>query len=269
MTLTVSAWLENEARPVMAAQAGRAALSFLAELADFQKLMALDQARLPRTRSLPPVVEIAIRAVRLVDPSLTPMAAVAGAVAQEVCGVAAGLGADRVIVNNGGDIALHLGPGQEAVVGLKPPGREELCARLILDSGSGVGGVASSGWAGRSHSPGVADLVSVWAASAALADAAATLIAGACQTRGGGVETRPAAQVDPGSDLGQGMVTVRVGRLSRKQKEEAEAQGLEAAQRLQESGIIRGCFIDVQGVGAGIDPDGFLQPGKAAVLGRS
>ncbi len=264
MTLTVSAWLREKARPVMAAQAGRAALTFLAELADFQKLMSLKQAELPRGRPLPPVVETAVDAVRQVDSSLTPLAAVAGAAAQEVCNVAAGLGADRVIVNNGGDIALFLGSHAKAVVGLKPPGREDLRGRLHLDSSSGIGGVATSGWAGRSHSPGAADLVSVWAASAALADAAATYIAGACDADGPEVEKKPAQEVDPGSDLGPRMVTVKVGRLSPGQKEKAVSRGLEAAKGLYKSGIIRGCLIDVQGAGAGIDPDNLLEAGYPA-----
>ena len=54
---------------------------------------------------------------------------------------------------------------------------DEMLGKLCVEDGSGGGGVASSGWAGRSLSPGVADMVTVWAGSAGLADAAATFIA--------------------------------------------------------------------------------------------
>ena len=259
MTLTVSAWLKDKPRPVMAAEAGRAALSFLADLADFRNYLARAQADLPRGGSLPRVVETAVNAVRRVDPSLTPLAAVAGAVAEEVCGKAQGLGADRVIVNNGGDIGIYLGPGQEALVGLKPPQQDLLFSKLHLDSGSGVGGVASSGWQGRSHSPGVADLVSIWAETAALADAAATCIAGASGVDSPAVDTARAREIDPGSDLGERRVTVKVGRLTLEEREEALARGMAAAQRLFEAGAIRGCLIDVQGAQGWLDPDSRLE----------
>ncbi len=264
MTLTVSVWLKGKARPVMAAKAGRASLTFLSDLADFKKLMSKEQAGLPRPvpsrpRPLPLVVETAVRAVRAVDPSLTPMAAVAGATAQEVCRVAVDLGADRVIVNNGGDIALYLSGKAKAVVGLRPPGQESLFGRLILEPGSGIGGVATSGWEGRSHSPGVADLVSVWADSAALADAAATLIAGACDVANPEIEKKQASELDPQTDLGRKMVTVKVGRLDGTERETALNKGMAAATRLNESGIIRGCLIDVQGTRAELDPDSILE----------
>ncbi len=260
MTLTVSAWLGRRARPVMAARAARAALGFLRDLADFKNLLKLDQIRIPPDRPLPAVVEAAVEAVRQVDPSLTPLAAVAGAVAQEVCREAAGLGADRVIVNNGGDIALYLAQDREAVVGLKPPGGDSLVGKLSLDGRNGVGGVAASGWEGRSHSPGVADLVSIWAGSAALADAAATFVAGACRVDSPAVEKAPANRIDPESDLGEMEVTLSVGRLSQEEKEEAVRQGAVAAGHLLRAGLIRGCLLEVQGQRACLDPGGLFEP---------
>ena len=49
---------------------------------------------------------------------LTPMAAVAGAVAQEILAPYAQAGLQRAYVNNGGDIALHMAPGAQWRVGL-------------------------------------------------------------------------------------------------------------------------------------------------------
>ncbi len=53
------------------------------------------------------------------DCFITPMAAVAGAVAEEILGaMRAAAQLDRAYVNNGGDIALHLGLGEEFKIGL-------------------------------------------------------------------------------------------------------------------------------------------------------
>ena len=60
---------------------------------------------------------------------ITPMAAVAGAVAEEILGImthAAEL--SRAYVNDGGDIALHLGPGERFVVGMMEYPRPEAIA---------------------------------------------------------------------------------------------------------------------------------------------
>ena len=55
------------------------------------------------------------------DRFITPMAAVAGAVADEICAaMVAGGDLRRVYVNDGGDIALHLSPGESFDVGLVP-----------------------------------------------------------------------------------------------------------------------------------------------------
>lgn len=254
MTLSVSAWADGLARPVMAAQAAREALRSLAALADFQTLLKKPLADLPPGRNLPPVVAKAVAAVRAVSGGLTPLAAVAGAAADQVADRAAALGADRVIVNNGGDIALRLTGNSRAVVGIKPPQADDLVGRLELAANDGVGGVATSGWQGRSHSLGVADLVCVWAASAALADAAATHLASSCDAAGAAVEQVPARQLDPGSDLGDRPVTVAVGRLNPDQRRAALTAGRRAAEALAPADWFIGCLIEVQGERLVIDP---------------
>ncbi|MCA1906489.1 MAG: hypothetical protein LDL11_07870, partial [Desulfarculus sp.] len=135
-----------------------------------------------------------------------------------------------------------------------------LLARLGLRAGDGVGGVASSGWSGRSLSPGVADLVSVWAAEAATADAAATLIAGRVDLDSPAISRAPATSMDPDSDLGQRLVVAGVGPLSPAERARALAAGQAAAAGLFEAGCIRGCLILVQGEMAILDPAGGLLP---------
>jgi ApbE superfamily uncharacterized protein (UPF0280 family) len=144
---------------------------------------------------------------------ITPMAAVAGSVAEEILACLAQPGVRRAYVNNGGDIALHLDPGESltcAVAGL-----HAMAARVTVRACDAVRGIATSGWRGRSWSLGIADSVTVLAKSAAMADAAATMIANAV-TLGDhpAVKRRPARDLQAESDLGARPVTVDVGPLT-------------------------------------------------------
>lgn len=257
MTLSISVWRRGVARPVMAAQAARLAIRCLRWLADFQNYLKQPAEELPRGRSLPSVVSRACLAARRVGAGLTPLAAVAGAAADEVAEFALGLGADRVVVNNGGDIALRLRAGERLRVGVKAPGGD-LLGRLNLQARHHVGGVASSGWQGRSFSRGVADLVTVWAREAALADAAATALANAVDVEDGPIERRPARELDPASDLGDTPVTTAVGRLDAVQREQALAAGRRVARDLHRRGLILGCLIQLQGDRMLFDPGRLL-----------
>lgn len=104
--------------------------------------------------------EIARRMQRAVAPYairsfITPMAAVAGAVAEEVLGVmTAAAGLRRAYVNNGGDIALHLAPGERYVVGMVDrPDRPSLFGTATIEQSAAIRGIATSGYRGRSFSP--------------------------------------------------------------------------------------------------------------------
>jgi ApbE superfamily uncharacterized protein (UPF0280 family) len=85
---------------------------------------------------------------------ITPMAAVAGAVAEEVLdAMVQASDLDRAYVNNGGDIALHLGEGQCFTVGLVDrPDMSHLIGKTIIAASDTARGVATSGWRGRSFS---------------------------------------------------------------------------------------------------------------------
>lgn len=179
---------------------------------------------------------------------ITPMAAVAGAVADHL--LAAALGAaplSRALANNGGDIAVHLAPGESLRLGVAGAGGMAL-ARIELTSGDGIGGVATSGWRGRSHSLGIADAVTVLAGDGAAADAAATLIANAVDLPGSRSVTRRAAvELAPDSDLGRRLVTVDVARLSPAGRAAALDSGLAVAEAMYARGLIRGAFLGLQG----------------------
>ena len=132
MTLTISVRDKGRARPVIAARAAYCATNSLQILADFQGFLKRPVGHLPNDRPLPQVVDRAFTAARRISEKLTSLAAVAGAVADQVADTAANIGADRVIVNNGGDIALQLGPVETAVVGLRPANSAKLIGQLFI-----------------------------------------------------------------------------------------------------------------------------------------
>lgn len=259
MTMAISVWDKERARPVMAAIASRSALTCLQVLSDFQGFLKIPVCRLPSDPQLPDVVGRAFMAAAKVSKELTSLAAVAGAAADHVADAAFCMGADKVIVNNGGDIAIRLARGKTAVVGLKAIGAEKMAGRLYVRGGAGIGGVASSGWMGRSYSPGVADLVTVWGSSASIADAAATLIAGKITACGINIKQARAADLDPTSDLGDMNVTTAVHDLSPSQRKDALDRGAAAAASMYSNGLIHGCFLSVQGDFNLLDPEGIMQ----------
>ena len=191
---------------------------------------------------------------------ITPMAAVAGAVAQELAVAYRRPGVQRAWVNNGGDIALHLTAGQRLRVGLLADLDQwprALAAQGLtvdgafeIDSGSPVRGVATSGWKGRSFSLGIADSVTVLAATAAEADAAATVIGNAVDVADAvqaGVVRRPADSLREDTDLGALPVTVQVPRLAPALVRQALAAGRAKALALRRDGRIVSCVIACQG----------------------
>jgi len=176
---------------------------------------------------------------------VTPMAAVAGAVADEMLqALVAGRTLDKAYVNDGGDIALHLTPGQELRAGLFVSALDG-AARLIHDQPGR--GIATSGRGGRSFSLGNADSATVAAATAAAADAAATLIANAVNVDHSAIERRPARDLDPDSDLGDLPVTVAVGPLPEACIAEALDRGAAEARRLRQCGLIEGAALSLRG----------------------
>jgi uncharacterized protein len=177
---------------------------------------------------------------------LTPMAAVAGAVAEEVLeAMTTGRRLARAYVNNGGDIALHLGPRETFSIGMVDrPDRLSLFGRATIGAADGVRGVATSGWRGRSFSLGAADAVTVLAGSAALADGAATLIANAVDIPGHpAIRRTPARDLDPQSDLGERRVTVSVGPLTADEIDRALGFGVAEAELWRELGLIEAAAL--------------------------
>lgn len=178
---------------------------------------------------------------------ITPMAAVAGSVAEHVLAAMAAIpGVTRAHVNNGGDIALHLAPGEAMRIGLvrrlahvAPEGV------AVLRAEDRVRGIATSGWPGRSFSLGIANAVTVLAETASGADAAATVIANAVDAEHPSVRRAPARSLDPDSDLGDRLVTVAVGRLPAAVIDAALARGAAEAERLRQAGLVVAALLAI------------------------
>ena len=184
------------------------------------------------------------------DGFITPMAAVAGSVAEEILGaMVSGSRLDRAYVNNGGDIALHLAGGEYFTVGLaERPDVSGLLRTMIVHAGDPTRGVATSGRHGRSFSLGIADAVTVLARTASQADAAATVIANAVDLPGHpAIIRRPAHELQPDSDLGARLVTRGVGEISGSEVEQALETGAVCARKWLAAGLIDGAALRLNG----------------------
>ena len=183
------------------------------------------------------------------DEFVTPMAAVAGAVADEMINQISNIpGLRKVYVNDGGDIAFHLSPHESISIGLVTTLRTATVDGSIrIPETAKIRGVATSGMDGRSLSFGIADAVTVLARSAAEADAAATLIANAVDIDDPAIMRAPANAIDPDSDLGDRCVTISRGHLSKEKIDLALKSGVSRAQKMVNNGSIEAALLACDG----------------------
>ena len=233
--LICQAWGPNAA---VQAACRRAALRFDGLLEDLV-------AELPALRSenaslSGAIAQVMARAVAPFRPAfITPMAAVAGAVAEAVLAAMVSPAIPRAYVNNGGDVALHLGPGQSLTAAIATGPH-----RIAIRAEDPVRGIATSGWRGRSFSFGIADSVTVLAKTASMADAAATMIANEVTLPGHpAIHRAPARNLQADSDLGDRLVTVDVGPLTAPETALALDRGAAAAAAFRRRGLIESAAL--------------------------
>ncbi|MDJ0951495.1 MAG: UPF0280 family protein [Alphaproteobacteria bacterium] len=197
---------------------------------------------------------------------VTPMAAVAGAVADAVLeAMVAGRRLRRAYVNNGGDIALYLRPGERLRAGLVGSLDHPVLDGIAdIEARMPVRGIATSGRGGRSLSLGIADAVTVLARHAAAADVAATLIANAVDVDHPAVLRRPAAEVDEMTDLGDRLVTVAVGPLEDGAVDAALAAGVAAAEDMRGRDLMHAAVLLLAGQVRVVGADPALAAARAA-----
>jgi ApbE superfamily uncharacterized protein (UPF0280 family) len=234
------------------------AAALAAAAARFETVLAPLVEDLPRLqRPVPvdgqgPMGEIAQQMVAATAPFaplfITPMAAVAGAVADAVLAAMQDAGTlTRAYVNNGGDIALHLAPGATFKTAIMAADGTEI-GRIALGHTDSVRGIATSGRSGRSHSLGIADSVTVLARTAAAADAAATLIANAVDLPGHpAIRRAPADTLDDLGGLGARRVVTGCARLAGNEIATALAAGVTRAQAFFGAGLIASAALHLQG----------------------
>ncbi len=246
--LVIDAEGPDRARALAQAQAAFDGLlaSLVAELPELRRPL---DARPHRLRH--PVARAMLRACRPhAHLWVTPMAAVAGAVADHVlAAMRAGCTLRRAWVNDGGDIAVHLAPGERLDIGLVTdladlgPG-----GALRLTYAQPLRGLATSGRQGRSLSRGIADAVTVLARTAAEADVAATLIANAVDLDDHpAVVRRPAVDLVADSDLGALPVVTAVGPLAPEEIESALSSGAALAAEMRAAGLIGAALLSLRG----------------------
>lgn len=249
VSLVLSARWPDGPRSAALAAGGRRALEVLEELAGLRRLLSLDVRRVHNAAAVPVPARAMVEAARAyAGQGVTPLIAVAGTVADAVADALVEWGATWVVVSNGGDVALRLAPGESVSVGIVPRvSARAPVAQLQVRAGEEVGGVATSGFGGRSFTLGIADAAVVFARSAVTADVAATLAGNATDIDAPAVERALAESLDPDTDLRGRLVTRRVGVLSAAEVDRALDRGAAWAQAQVTAGRVRGAIMALRG----------------------
>lgn len=225
------------------------AKELLDELARFLSVIKRKSLQLEVEERFPDVVRRMIDATRrMEEPDLTPLASVAGAASDVVADFMIGKGGTKIIVDNGGDIAVRLKGKERATIGVKTEIDASRPAYILsIDPAMEVGGIATSGLGGRSFTKGIASAATVLSANASLADAGATVIGNFTNVEHPGIARSPAETIYPDTDIAGEWVTVEVGELPEKEIEEAVSRGIGKADAIRRKGLIKGALVAVKG----------------------
>ena len=230
MQMTIQAECQGVPLTKVAENGAKRAIEILRELADYKQIAGLPQGKLKDIDLLPVVLQTMITAVRRSgDASLTPMAAVAGSIAGLVADFIVASGATKVIVNNGGDLAIRLLNHETTTVGIAPAIGAAYTHSIRLRAGDGIGGIATSGLGGRSFTKGIASAAVVAAETSGLADACATSLANATYVSHPNIKVAFAEQLDPDTDIAGHQVVTEVGPLPPELLQQALYAGWEKA----------------------------------------
>ena len=251
MHMIIQAWHHGRLHNDLAMGAGQFAFICLEQVAAHRSHLVHRDARL-RSCLEEKGAWVALKMVQSVlafdEPDLTPMAAVAGTMADAVADWLFQRGMTRVIVNNGGDIAIRLSGTETVRVGIRTDIKSSLIGHsMTLDARASSWGVTTSGLGGRSLTRGIASAVTVLSSTASLADAAATALANACFSEDDGILQLPARLLEPGTDIPDIPVTVQVGSLNPETYAHALSKALDRAEFYVEKGKMAGALIAAGG----------------------
>ena len=174
---------------------------------------------------------------------ITPMAAVAGSIADNILRVLINnTNLEKAYVNNGGDVSFYLNKNQIMKTSLAAI--PNMIAEIKYKDKSR--GIATSGWRGKSFSRGIADSVTVLADNAAMADAAATMIGNAVDIfNHPKIKKQPANEMYEDSDLKNLLITVEVGLLTKVEIKEALKNGYQTALQYINKDLINTALIQL------------------------
>lgn len=248
ISMVIAASRDGEPLTALCRDAGQIAVDCLTELGPQLKLLKRSWTQF-EPGELSGVAVTMWQAVQATaDNDLTPMAAVAGAFADKVADWLQQQGATKVLVNNGGDVAIRLLADETTKVGVMPEIGGEGFSKLVrLTSIDGIGGIATSGLGGRSFTCGVMESVTVLAKSCAVADAFATSLANASYIDSSAVVRGLARLIDPDTDIPDLMVTESVGRLTPQEVQQSMQQVLTRLRDNVDKRIIKGATLHLQG----------------------
>lgn len=249
MRMFISAFGNGKPIIELAREGGHLAIRVLEDLARFLPVIKKKAQDLEVEERFPDVIRRMINSTKVMgEPDLTPLAAVAGAASDVVADFLISQGGTKIIVDNGGDIAIRLREGEVVKVGVRTDIHAEHPTYLIsIDFTIGIGGVATSGLGGRSFTKGIASATTIISESASFADAGATVIGNFTNVQDPSITRSLAERIYPDTDIVGEWVTTKVGRLSQEKIEEALENGLSKAYSICQKGLIKGALIAVQG----------------------
>lgn len=249
MRMFISVFEKGKPLVTLAKEGAHLAMKVLEDLAKFLSVIKKRSRVLEIEEDFPDVVRRMIEATKKMEEAdLTPLAAVAGTTADMVADFIFSRGATKIIVDNGGDVAIRLREGEVARVGIKTEIEAKQPTYLIsIDPTMGIGGVATSGLGGRSFTKGIASAATVLSQTAAFSDAAATVIGNFTNVEDPNIVRSLAEKIYPDTDIAGEWVTIKVGKLFQEKIEEAFNKGLLKAYSICQKGLIKGALVALQG----------------------
>jgi uncharacterized protein len=249
MRMFIQAFERGKPVVELSKEGAKKAKEVLEDLARFLPLIKRKAQALEIEEGYPDVVQRMIEAARIMEePDLTPLAAVAGAASDVVADFILQRGGTKIIIDNGGDIAIRIREGEVARVGIKTDIHAVHPSYVLsVDEAMGIGGVATSGLGGRSFTKGIASAATVLAEVSSFADAAATVIGNFTNVADPRIQRALAEMIYPDTDLAGEWVTTEVGALPQEKWKEALGQGLAKAESLGRKELIKGALVAVKG----------------------
>ena len=175
---------------------------------------------------------------------ITPMASVAGSISELLLlKVLEKFKVNKMYINNGGDISLYIAKNEKFNFSV---GGETSFVVEYADT-DGLGGIATSGWKGRSFSMGIADSVTVIAEKASIADAAATIICNHIDLKNSKkIKKTIANNLYEDTDLNNKLITVSVENLTETEIRQAISMGKIISEYYISKNFIKAVIINLQ-----------------------